>query len=147
MLIATSAACGAGGIRPRYGPLTGAVTDTVQAEPDAVIRELQTLVRAESLPVGDVSAREGYLETRWFNAETKRWGGGASLNTGAIVKFRFWTDALREGTTIVVGEAARRRVVDPSLPGRQTEVAVDQGHAGDVMLRRLLDSLRARTER
>ena len=143
----TSAACGAGGIRPRYAPFTGALIDTVPVPPDDAIRELQALVHAESLPIRQSSEREGYLETGWFNAETGRWGGGASLDTEAIIRIRFWSDQLREGSSIVVGEAVRRRVIDPSVAARKTQVPVPDGHTGVLILRRLLDSLRARAER
>ncbi len=140
-------ACGAGGIRPRYAPFTGALTDTVTVPPGDAIRELEALVQAESLPIRQSSQREGYLETGWFNAETRRWGGGASLNTESIVRLRFWSDQLREGTSIVVGEAAKRRVIDPSVAARENEVLAPEGHSGIATVRRLLDSLRARGTR
>ncbi len=134
-------------MRPRYQPFAGSVSDTIPAPPDDVIRALELLVRAESLPLRQSSAREGYLETGWFNAETGRWGGGASLNTKEVARIRFWTDEVREGTSIVVGEAATRRIVDPSVADRETETRVPDGHAADSILRRVLDSLRARTGR
>ena len=134
-------ACGAGGVRPTFQPLPQAITDTVAGEPDAIVEQLADLIQDEGIELRWVRVREGYLETEWFDPVTGRTGGGRSLNTAGIVRLRFWTDIVAEHESVVVGEAVHRRVVDPSLPVRETEAHVSPEHPAYVILQRVLESL------
>lgn len=142
-VVAASSACGAGGVRPTFDPFPAALVDTVHGEPDHIVERLSELLAAESIDLRWVRIREGYVETRWFDPATRLSGGGRSLNTDGIVRLRFWTDiALTDAhQTQVVGEAVSRRVVDPSLPVRQTEIHVPPDHPGHEILRRVIEEL------
>lgn len=75
-----------------------------------------------------------------------RGGGRADRRTGGriqdVVKLRFFADPVA-GRTRLVMECARRVMVDLSLPERELERPVPQGHPG----RALLDSVVARAVR
>jgi hypothetical protein len=134
-------ACGAGGVRPTFQPFPQAITDTVAGEPDAIVEQLADLLRDEGIELRWVRVHEGYVETKWFDPATGRTGGGGSLNTAGIVRMRFWADIVAEHESVVVGEAVHRRVVDPSLPVRESEAHVPPGHPGYAILKRVLESL------
>lgn len=141
VLLALCSACGAGGVRPTFRPFPQAIVDTVVGEPEEIVEHLSELLQAEGIELRWVRIREGYVETKWFDPVDGTTGGGRSLNTAGIVRLRFWTDIVMEHQSVVVGEAVRRRVVDPSLPVRETEVHVPEDHLGYVILLRVLEAL------
>ncbi len=134
-------ACGAGGVRPTFRPFPQAIVDTVAGEPEQVVEHLSELLQEEGIELRWSRMREGYVETMWFNPVTGDTGGGRSLNTAGIVRLRFWTDPVAEHQAVVVGEAVRRRVVDPSLPYRETEIHVLEDHEGYEILQRVIEGL------
>ena len=134
-------ACGAGAVRPTFLPLPQAITDTVDGDPETIIGQLSEWLQEEGIELRWVRAHEGYVETKWFDPVTGKTGGGRSLNTESVVRLRFWTDIVMENESIVVGEAVHRRVVDPSLPVRETEVHVAPEHPGHELLQRVFESL------
>ena len=135
------AGCGAGAVRPRFVPFPQALVDTVPGDPEAVVERLTALLAGEGISVRWSKAVEGYVETRWFDAATKRERGANSLDTEAVVRLRFWADPDYLGGTVVVGEAVHRRVLDPSLPIRETEAPVSEDHPAAEILRRVMDAL------
>lgn len=142
-MVLVCVACGAGGVRPTFRPFPEALIDTVTGEPEAIVDRLAELIRAEGIELRWVRIREGYVETKWFDSATGETGGGRSLNTYAVIRLRFWTDLTMEHQSVVVAEAVNRRVVDPSLPERETERHVARDHVGYEILRRILDALAA----
>jgi hypothetical protein len=134
-------ACGAGGVRPTFPPFPQAIIDTIAGEPEEIVGHLAELLLDEGVELRWIRTREGYVETKWFDSATGEIGGGRSLNTEGVVRLRFWTDIVMEHQSVVVGEAVRRRVVDPSLPVRETEIHVPPEHPGHDMLQRIFDSL------
>ena len=134
-------ACGAGGVRPTFQPFPQAIVDTVTGEPQEIVEHISELLRQEAIELRWVRSREGYVESEWFDPVSGEAGGGRSLNTAGIVRLRFWTDTVMEHQSVVVGEAVRRRVVDPSLPVRETEVHVAEDHEGYEILRRVIEGL------
>jgi hypothetical protein len=54
-----------------------------------------------------------------------------------IVKLRFFSDPTA-GHARVVGEVVRRVIVDPSLPERELERIVPEGHPGRALLEMVL---------
>jgi hypothetical protein len=141
VLLIACLACGAGGVRPTFRPFPQAIVDTITGEPEAIVEHISELLQEEAIELRWVRIREGYVETKWFDPVTGNTGGGRSLNTAGIVRLRFWADIVMEHQSLVVGEAVRRRVVDPSLPIRETEVHVPEDHAGYEILRRVFEGL------
>ena len=141
VFLMAGAACGAGGVRPTFAPFPQAITDTVAGEPESIVERLSELLQAEGIELRWVRVREGYVETKWFDPITGGTGGGRSLNTDGIVRMRFWTDIVMEHQSVVVGEVVNRRLVDPSLPTRETEAHVPPEHPGHAILLQILESL------
>jgi len=137
-------ACAAGGVRPHFLPFPVAVSDTVSSHPEDAIELAGELLVAEGLELEASSPVEGYLETKWFNIATGRRANSWSLDTEATIRIRFWADLIAEQQTVVVGEVVRRRVVDPSLPMREREIPVPDGHPGSELLRRIFGELKTR---
>jgi hypothetical protein len=117
--------------------------DTIAGAPEEIVEHLTELLQEEEIELRWVRNREGYVETKWFDPVTGETGGGRSLNTAGVVRIRFWTDLVMEHRSVVVGEAVRRRVVDPSLPDRETEVHVPEDHPGYEIMLRVFEGLAA----
>ncbi len=128
-------------MRPTFRPFPQAIVDTVVGEPQEIVEHISELLREEAIELRWVRVREGYVETKWFDSVTGATGSGRSLNTAGMVRLRFWTDIVMEHQSVVVGEAVHRRVVDPSLPVRETEVHVPPDHGGYEILQRVFESL------
>jgi len=143
--IACFVACGAGGVRPTFTAFPQAITDTIDGEPEDIVEHLSELLTEEGIESRWVRVREGYVETKWFDPVTRRMRGGRNLNADGIVRIRFWTDLVMEHQSVVVGEVVRRRVIDPSLPERETEVHVPPEHAGYEILQMILEHLASGT--
>jgi hypothetical protein len=135
--------CGAGGVRPRFAPFHAALSDTVTASPDSVIMAAAAVLQAEGIEVHHVRPREGFLETHWFDAGNNRRVRASSLGTDALTIIRLWADAVTERRTLVVGEAARPLVVDPSLPTREREVPVAEDEPGHQVMLRVFEQVMA----
>lgn len=135
-------ACGAGNVRPFYGPLPAAASDTIAGEPARLILELERLAAVEGLRVARASPEEGYLETDWYDVDARRPGGRYTLHPRRIVRLRFFADDVGGGKTALASEAVYRRSIDPSVPVRETEVMAPADHPGAEILERLLDAVR-----
>lgn len=137
------AACAAGGLRPSFAPLENAATLEVSATPAQVISTAQAeLLKEQGLQVQWISEAEGYLETQWYNVQTRSSG---NISTGALdqsVRFRIWADPASEGTSKVTAEAVWMRGWDPSRTEREQESMVPDAHPGGQILTRVLNTLR-----
>ncbi len=143
-LLAVVAACGAVNDRPYLDPLPNAVVDTLHALPGVLIPEIEGMVMAEGLTVRLSTAREGYLETDWYDTETRRSGARRTRDPHRVVRLRFFANRIGEDLTELVTEAVIRRTLDPSLPERENERMVPAGHAGREILERILTALAER---
>jgi len=138
--------CGAGAVRPRFEPFAQAISDTLSGSADSITLQIGELLIAEGLGLQHLRPKEGYVVTKWFDVIAKRTISSMSLNTGSVVRLRFWTDPATPTECLVVGEAVRRRVLDPSLPERETEEPVPAGHPAIDIVQRILATLRERYE-
>ena len=141
-----SVACGAGGIRPNFGPFPEALSDTATVSADSAIVAAAGILESEGIELRHVRPWEGYLETRWINTTSGGRGSPESVANNEMVRIRFWADAVSEMRTLVVGEAVKPRVVDPSLPIREREMPLDEDHAGFAILRRVFDAVMQQLE-
>jgi hypothetical protein len=139
-------ACGAGAVRPRFAPFRDAISDTVTVSPDSAIEIAALLLADEGVELHHVRPIEGYLQTRWFDVTTHERVSPQSADWDSRAVIRIWADAVTENRTLVVAEAAMARVVDPSLPARETEISVPQNHPARAVLEHVLELLRARIE-
>jgi hypothetical protein len=132
--------------RPDFHPLPMARSAQIFARPHQVIPALTSVVAAESLRVRHASIRDGYLETDWYDTRTRR----SFRNDAAVpdlvhaVKLRCWADPYVPGQTILTVEVAYRRRYDPSRNGRDLELLVPEGRAGDSLATDVLEQLKRR---
>jgi len=140
-----AAACGAGAVRPQFAPFPGARHDTLTVPADSVVLRLGAVLRERGVEIRWLRVTEGYVETRWFRADSSGIRKGRALDTESTVRLRFWVDVYRGGDAILVGEAVRRRIIDPSLTERQQETPLAPGHPGYELLGQIMDSLRSKS--
>ena len=138
-----TAACGAGAVRPNFTPFPNARHDTLTANTESVVRQLDTILTEQGIEVRWLRLVEGYIETAWFSADTSGIGRGRGLDTQSTIRLRFWANVFRGGETILVGEAVRRRVIDPSLTERQAEMPLLPEHPGYMLLLQVMDAVAA----
>ena len=127
------------GVRPRYGAVPGSVLVETEAPPDSVIRALASATRARGFRIRTVAPREGYLESDWLDLATRDTARARAHRLDRVVRLRFFADPVA-GKTRLLAECVHRIMVDPSLPERELERMVPDGHPG----RALLDSLLTR---
>jgi hypothetical protein len=136
--------CGAVNARPYLTPLPEAPVDTVDTEAQDLIGELAALVTAEGLGIRLVSPSEGYLETEWYNVDSRQTVSPSAGDIQRVVLLRFFADPLGRGETRLVSEAVVVRALDPSLPRRENEMMVPPGHPGDTLLQRIRSAVSGR---
>lgn len=144
-VLAVAAVACASGVRPGYSPFPQAEVDTVNATPTQAIQELVQGLGREAITLQWSSPEEGYLESMWYNVVTRESGQTDRGNPDRFIKVRFWADPLGTDRAIVTAEAVTWRTTDPSIAiERQKEMLVPPGHAGENILRRVLQGLNER---
>lgn len=138
-------ACGAGGVRPWFDPFPEAQLDTVSVPANTAATLIGELLASEGVEVKYIRPDEGYVETRWFDVQTAHTASSTGLETDSTVRLRFWINPVTPTESEILGEAAKRRVIDPSLPERETEVPVPPDHSGEKLVKRILAMLKQRT--
>ncbi|HKI96481.1 MAG TPA: hypothetical protein VJ992_14425 [Gemmatimonadales bacterium] len=147
--IALASACaGVGGVRPTFAPLSNAVVDTVNGNPTPVIIAVSAQVTANGLQIAWSSPREGYLETGWYDTDSRQpVSGPGPQNNTSVVRLRFWADSLLGNRTQLTAEAVYERILDPSRPERDLEEMVPPGHPGRVLLDGIIRGVQDRSGR
>ncbi|MGH7516001.1 MAG: hypothetical protein ACREOC_00830 [Gemmatimonadales bacterium] len=120
-------ACQLATARPPFEPAPEARhADVALSRPEATERLAEAL-REDSIPVTRVELRDGYLETRWFDAATGHTAATGRTGTG-VVRVRGWIEPARVRQSELRVETVFRSAVDPSLPERELERAVPPDH-------------------
>lgn len=132
--------------RPEFLPDPRAPVVLLDARPERVTLELQTLVPAESLEVARLNVRDGYVETAWYDPERHRSYHHdrdiADLET--TVKIRCWADPWVPGQTRLTVEPVYRPRLDASRTERDLEVLVASEGVGYKLAERLIAKLKAK---
>lgn len=139
MLLALSVAgaCRTGGVRPRQAAFPEARSVLTVRPAAEVIASLEAAVRDVGPGVARSAANEGFLETRWFDVVTRQPVAPPFTRLDSIVRIRFYADPV-QGKTRLIAECVQRYRYDPSLPDRDLERVVREGHPGRVLLDSLL---------
>lgn len=144
---AALAACSStGGIRPRYTALPQSEMLTANRAPDQLIEDLAATLRTAGLRVARQANNEGYLETQWYDVETRTATQPPFNHLDRVVKMRFFADPV-QGRTILLAECVQRLAWDPSRPERELERVVPAGHPGLVLMDSLIAAFRLDTTR
>ena len=120
-------ACTPATTRPSFAPFPEALHAVINAPPDAVTREAQTILTADTIPIHLSSLRDAWLETGEF-AGTHR--------------LRLWADPDVPGKSRVTIEAVYRPTEDPSRTLRDLERAAPPGSPGQLRAEQLLAALK-----
>ncbi len=139
---AVFAACSPVTARPPFDPLPEALVDTLAAQPDMVIREVQTQVAEEGFGLDVYEVIDGYLETNWVTIVADENDTGELAPHERVVRFRFWADGVPGLRTKLTSEVVHRRTLDPSLPERLVEIMVPSDHNARKILERVLIAVR-----
>lgn len=134
-------------MRPPFLPLPEAFLDTVAMEPADLLAELANRSIEQGFAIEVSSELDRYLETRWFNLATGRPDDGDFIRPDRVIRLRFWIDPLGPLGYQITSEAVYRRVIDPSLSDRESELMVPPGHEGEQILVRILDAVKERLGR
>lgn len=137
-------ACGSVNIRPHERPLPLALIDTLPAAPDIVIRAALQEIANEGMRVDAVSEEEGFLETGWYHPLAQRPVSSGTKNPRQAIRLRFRADSIGPRQSQLASEAVIQGTADPSLPNGVAERMASLDHPGHQLLRRVIDSLRAR---
>jgi hypothetical protein len=129
--------------RPGFDPLLGAPRAELRLTTEAATERLAEALRNDSIPVSRVEARDGYLETLWFDAASGRPISRSPLGTGDV-RVRGWVDPGRIGHSDLRVEVAYRAYRDPSVPERELERPPPADHPVMVRVKAVLDSLQKR---
>jgi hypothetical protein len=138
---AVVAACQPNTTRPGFTPLPEAAGTEVRLPVKDATRYLADALRGDSIPIRRVMVRDGYLESNWFYAKSKRAiRGRRPLGTG-IVRVRAWADPARPGSSQLTVEKSYRPLSDPSLPSRELDRQVPRNHPIGVLVEAALKQL------
>lgn len=119
--------CNPNTTRPPFGPLPQALAMELELPMGYATEVTAEALRVDSIPVTRVEARDGYLETGWFEARTGV--ATAARPVGVeVVRVRGWATPGRVGHTDFRLEAVYRPLADPSRPGRDLERLLPVDH-------------------
>ncbi len=144
LVLATVAACNPSTTRPPFPPFPQAAVDTVQAFRPTVMADLAARLTAEGLEFKKANARDGYLETRPYDAVAQKRAGASRTEPARVVTFRFWIDSLPNRQTRITAEITHPNASDPSLPSRVNEIMSRPGDPGWDIFDRVLAGTRTR---
>ncbi len=128
LLCATLAlSCKAYSPRPSYPPVVGAPMGEINLSVRAATEALADVFRTDSLPLRRVELTDGYIETEWFDADSKRATDARRLGP-EVVQVRAWVDPAKPGSSRLTVETIFRPVADPSLPARDLDRQAPADH-------------------
>src|SRR5438270_9579522 len=145
-VVVLRAACTHVTTRPDFKPDPRALVVVLNARPERVTLELETLLPAESLEVERVNLRDGYVESSWYDPTRRRSYHHERdvADLPATVKIRCWADPWVPGQTRLTVEPVYRPRVYPSRTERDLEVIVSQEEEGYKIAQWLVDKLKER---
>ncbi len=127
MIVLAAFGCSPATTRPYFPPVTGAAQAELELEVKSATGALADVLRSDSLPVSKVEVRDGYLETDWFDAGTKRPTSARRLGPN-VVQVRAWVDPTRSGHSRLTVETIYRPLADASRSPRDLDRQVPTDH-------------------
>lgn len=126
-IVLSASACSPATTRPYFPPVTGAAQAELELEVKGATGALADVLRSDSLPVETVVVRDGYIETAWFDAKTKRATSARRIGPD-VVQVRAWVDPTRSGHSRLTVETIFRPVADASRSARELDRQVPTDH-------------------
>lgn len=135
-------ACQASTNRPPFDALPTAALAEVELGIPAATETLARALTADSLPVARIEARDGFLDSGWFDAATLAPTGRAPVGP-EVVRVRAWATPTKVGFVELQVETVYRPLADPSRPERDLDRHVPEDHPVqrrvNAVLRKLLE--------
>jgi len=113
--------------RPAFSPLPAASTFEIELLVPQATRAVALALNEDSIPVRRTEAKDGWLETDWFDAATLKATDRRRLGPG-VVKVRAFIDPSRPNHSNIAIEVVYRPLADPSRPERELEQQVPSDH-------------------
>ena len=113
--------------RPAFLPLPAASTFEIELQVPQATRAVALALNTDSIPVRRTEAKDGWLETDWFDAKTLKATGQRRLGPD-VVKVRAFVDPSRPNHSNITIEVVYRPLADPSRPERELEQQVPLDH-------------------
>jgi hypothetical protein len=126
-LAAALVGCHPNTTRPAIVPLPEAASTEIRLLPQEATTRLAEAMVADSIPLARVRARDGYIESRWFDSATGHATQRRPIGT-EVVRVRAWADPARPGNSTLTVETVYRPLADPSMPERELERQVPKSH-------------------
>jgi hypothetical protein len=127
VLVLLTGACQATTTRPPFSPVAGAPFADIDLSVARATGIVAQAFQDDSLPLSHVEARDGIVETPWFDATTLAPTKARPLGPN-IVQVRAWIDPTKPGSSRVTVETIYRPTADPSVPERELDRPVPKGH-------------------
>lgn len=129
-----TAACFPTTTRPAFLPVPAAPTFEIELPVPQATRALALALDADSFPVRRTEAKDGWLESEWFDVATRRPTTRRPLGPD-VVKIRAFIDPSRPNYSNITIETVYRPLADPSRADRELEQQVP---ANSVTLARIV---------
>lgn len=126
--------------RPAFLPEPMAAAAEVELAIPQATRALAVALDADSIPVRRTEAKDGWLESDWFDASTLQPTTRRRLGPD-VVKVRAWVDPSRPNHSNITVETVYRPLADPSRPDRDLEEQVPVNHPVGVRILLVLGKL------
>ncbi len=125
--------------RPSFLPQPTAAAVELRLDVPKATRALALALNTDSIPIRRTEAKDGWLESEWFDAKTLKPTRARRLGPD-VVKVRAWVDPARPSTqgddhSIITVETVYRPMADPSRSDHELERQVPSTHpvAGRVL--------------
>jgi hypothetical protein len=113
--------------RPRLEPLPLAPVAELKGKRPDVSEKTIARLREDSLPLAHVTVKDAYAESPWLDSASMQPTTRRPLGTD-VVKFRTWVDPSKPGYSRITIEPVYRVSADPSVPERELDRLVPEGH-------------------
>jgi len=143
LLLATLAACNPYTTRPHFAPFPTTAEVVLELPVASATRTVAEALVADTIPVGRVEPRDGWLSTGWFRPADGTPVAGEPLGEDAVL-VRAWVDPRRPDESRVRIEGVWRPWADPSLEPRALERPLPATHPVALRLTRVLTALAGR---
>ena len=138
------AGCNPYSTRPVFVALPDAPVTYLDAARTRIVPDIRARLDSLGFRVTRSEPRDGYVETAWYDPETKR-----SYSTdrdvphrNRVFRIRCWLDPDVTGATKLILEVVYRPVYDPSRTSRDLETLVPEGHPGQAVGTGLIEELK-----
>ena len=137
------AACNPASSRPAFLPYPEDASLLLSGTVAGITSGVGTWFESQNIHTEWISAEDGYVETTWYNTDTRRSvsGTGDISTLQTTFKIRVWVDPDAPGKSKLTAEAVYRPAFDPSRGERDLERNAPPGSGGAVLVQQLMDEM------